>query len=252
MPEGMLSAGVPHEVAEGLAAMRDALLEAAGENLRALVLYGGVARGRYRPGQSDVNVAVVLSDTGVDALAAIAPALQVAWRSIRLEPMVLRHDEIEAAADAFPTKFLDIRDHCQVLSGENPFAALEVSTEHIRMRIEQALRNLAMRLRRRFLSVADSPAEMRAALESVARPFALELNALLEVAGHPTPGVDRSATIFEAAAGAFGLAAAPLAQLAELRQDVGLELDPKALMGQTLEAIDAAIGSAHALKEPVP
>lgn len=252
MPEELESAGVPREVAEGLATLRESLRAAAGANLHALVLYGGVARGRFRPGHSDVNVAVVLDDAGVNSLEAIAPALQAAWRSIRVEPMVLRHDEIAAAAEAFPTKFLDIRDHSQLLSGEDLFVALDVPAEQVRLRIEQALRNLAMRLRRRFVSIAGSPSEMRIALESAARPFAIELNALLEVAGKPTPTVDRTATIFDAAAEAFGLTASPLAQLARLRQDGGTDLDPKVLYGQVLGAIDAAIARTRGLKESAP
>jgi len=252
MPEVLESAGVPREVAEGLATLRESLRSAAGDNLRALVLYGGVARGRFRAGHSDVNVAVVLGDAGVDSLEAVAPALQAAWRSIRVEPMVLSHDEVAAAAEVFPTKFLDIRDHSQLLSGEDPFATLDVPAEHVRLRIEQSLRNLAMRLRRRFVSIADSPSEMRTALVSAARPFAIELNALLEVAAKPTPTVDRTAAIFEAAAEAFGLPALPLAQLAGLRQDGGIDLDPKVLYDHVLSALDAAIARSRGLKEPAP
>ena len=48
--------------------------------LAGLLVYGGLARGRYRPGKSDVNVVVVLREAGAAALAAIAPALRTAGR----------------------------------------------------------------------------------------------------------------------------------------------------------------------------
>jgi hypothetical protein len=51
--------GIPTDVARAINVLTKMLTGAAGTNLAGLIRYGGVARGRYRPGKSDVNVAVL-------------------------------------------------------------------------------------------------------------------------------------------------------------------------------------------------
>jgi hypothetical protein len=229
-----LFAVVPPEVAEALRRMRDDLGRAAGSNLAGLILYGGLARGRYRAGQSDVNVVVLLHDVSAPSLAAVAPALQAARRAAAVEPMLLTPGEVPAAAVSFPTKFLDIREHHVVLAGADPFANLDVPREAVRQRVAQQLRNLALRIRRRYLTAVDKPDAQTAALAGIARPLALETAVLLRLADKPLPAEDRTAAIFEAAAVAFDLDRDALARLAALRQEPGAKLDPSELFANVL------------------
>lgn len=210
---------VPAAIAAALQDLKAELQSAAGQNLAGLILYGGLARGRFRPGKSDVNVVVLLREATPSALAKIAPVLKKAWRAAAVEPLLLTLAEVARAADVFPTKFLDIKSHHVVLFGENPFAGVEVSHEHVRLRVEQELRNLLMRLRRQYLTTMDDSTLLARALTNVVRPFALELAALLQLVGKPIPADDRSATIFDAAAAEFGLNRELLATLAALRHD---------------------------------
>ncbi|HZV01851.1 MAG TPA: nucleotidyltransferase domain-containing protein, partial [Planctomycetota bacterium] len=192
--------GAPPEVSGALVTLCAELERLAGPNLHGVILYGGVARGRFTKGRSDVNVAVVLREASSASLAKIAPALRQAFRSMRVEPFLLTAEEVTRAADVFPTKLLDIRDHHVVLQGEDPFAGLEVEREHIRLRIEQELRNLALRLRRRFVSVWDSPDELAATLGEIAAPLSVELLALTKLAGKPLPADDSIEQTLAAAA----------------------------------------------------
>src|SRR6202521_4117339 len=101
---------LPAVVAGVLTRLKDDLVRSAGANLAGLILYGGLSRGRYRPGKSDVNVVVLLRDASPASLAAIAPALRVARRSANVVPLILTPAEVRPAALVFPTKFLDIKD----------------------------------------------------------------------------------------------------------------------------------------------
>jgi hypothetical protein len=224
----------PPAITAALEHLKHELARAAGANLSGLILYGGLARGRYRAGQSDVNVVVLLHEVSATALAAVAPALRTARRAAAVEPMILAPDEVPAAAVAFPTKFLDIKDHHVVLAGADTFADLEVPREAIRRRVAQQLRNLALRLRRRYLSVVDDPSAEAATLAAVARPLALETAALLRLAGQSLPAEDRTAAIFEAAATAFDLDRDALAQLAALRQGPDTTEEVPALFAKVL------------------
>jgi hypothetical protein len=242
--------GAPAEIAAEIDRLTNALTQAAGPNLAGLILYGGLARGRFRPGNSDVNVVVLLHDASFSALIEIAPALQTARRSAGVAPMILTPSEVSEAADVFPTKFLDIKRYHLVLAGEDPFAMLEVPHEHVRLRIEQELRNMLLRLRRLGLD-AVTDARLRArGLTRIARPLAIQLSDLLRLAGKQVPAGDRTSAIFEAAAAVFDLNAIALASLAELRLNARPENVVGCLFGDVLNVVAQAVDVADRMKDP--
>lgn len=222
---GLESLGVPAAVVPVLQRLRDDVMRAAGANFAGLILYGGLARGRFRPGRSDINIVLLLNDMSGKSLAEVAPALRAAWRAARVEPLLLTPAEVKGAADAFATKFLDIQTFHVVLAGDDPFAGLTINREHLWLRVEQELRNLSLRMRRRYITIADDPDDMTAMLLRIARPLAIELETLLRLKGKTVPAVDRSAAVFESAADAFQLDREALARLAVLRQDMKLPMD---------------------------
>lgn len=240
---------LPAPIASGLTKLRDDLQKAAGANLQGLILYGGLARKRYHPGRSDANIVVLLRDVSPAALLSIAPALRTAARAVAADPLILAPAEVERTAAAFPTKFIDIKSHHVVLCGEDPFVSLEVPREHIRLRIEQELRNLGLRLRRRFVAISNSPPELAAALATVARPLALELSALLQFAGKVVPDQDRTAAILALAAETFQLDREALAQLAALREQPRPAGDMVDLFGRVLQTVARAADVAGQMKE---
>jgi hypothetical protein len=232
--------GVPPAVTEALEKLRAELTAAASDDLAALVLYGGLVRGRYQPGRSDVNLAVVLRRATGGVLAALAAPLHAAWRALRVEPFLLTLGELPRVASVFPTKILDIKDSHVVLSGADPFAGIEVPREQLRLRVEQELRNQTIRLRRRFLAAATSPRELTAILAEVARPLAVQLAALLRLTDRPVPDDRHTAPLLEAAAVAFGLDRDALRQLAQLRQELAAGPDAAGLYGRVLETMAKA------------
>src|SRR5262249_29135988 len=106
---------LPTLVTAALNRLREQMLGAIGDKLAGLILYGSLARGRYRPGVSDVNLIVLLRQATGDVLQAIGPSLREAARAIRVEPFLLTPQDLPGAALAFATKFFDIKDHHYVL-----------------------------------------------------------------------------------------------------------------------------------------
>lgn len=241
--------GAPAATAAALGRLRDELQGAAGRNLAGLVIYGSLARGRYHAGKSDINLVVLLRDVSATSLAVIAPALRSAWRALRVEPLILMPAEISRVAADFPTKFLDIKAHHVVLAGEDPFVGLVVAREHLRTRLEQALRNLSLRLRRRYVALVHDPAAVPVMLANMARPLALELATLLHLAGHEVPAEDRTVAIFEATAKAFGWDAGTLTRLAALRRDAQPASDLADLFTGVLAIIAQAADRVAQMKE---
>lgn len=230
----------PDEIRDAISRLADDLARAAGANLAGLILYGGLARGRYRPGKSDINLVVVLGDASTESLAAIAPILRDAWRAIRVEPFILRASEVPRLAELFPTKVLDIQTHRVVLMGDDPFARVEVSRGQVRLRVEQGLCNLALRLRRRYISIYDDPRAIAAALADAAVPLKIELAALLRLAGKDEPSESTSAAVLEEAARQFDLDREAVAIMAGLRRDGSLPDDLAGLYQRVLVTISTA------------
>ena len=140
-PGALEGLDAPDEIRARISELCEELAQAAGANLRGLILYGGLARGRYRPGKSDINLVVLIKDASTESLSAIAPVLRAAWRAVRVEPFIIKSSEAERLAETFPTKLLDIQTHHIVLMGEDPFSGIDVSRKLIRLRIEQSLTN---------------------------------------------------------------------------------------------------------------
>ena len=211
--------GAPKAVVVALETLAEALQREAGNDFAGLVLYGGLARGRFREGRSDVNVVVLLRRATVGVLDRIGPALREARSTGAVEAMLMTPAEVPAAAFEFPTKFLDIRRHHIVLAGEDPFAALEVPRVMVQLRIAQSLRNLLLRMRRRYAMASDDTVALRETLIDVARPLAIELLAMLYDDGAAVPQSDQTSAVYAAAASAFELDGAALAALAALRAE---------------------------------
>jgi hypothetical protein len=236
------------EVSSALDALCSELRTVAGGNLRGLILYGGLAQGRFRPKSSDVNLVVLLDKADAGSLRPLAPAFRRAFRAAGVNAFILTPHEVREAADVFPTKFLDIARFHRLLWGENPFQGITVEPEHVRLRVEQELRNMLMRLRHRYAMVADDAAAISAALRHVSTSLAVELRAMLELQRTPPEGEDPPA-VLRAAARTLGLDAGVLERLWDLHEGKAPE-DPPQLLAATLTLLDAAASWVDRWKAP--
>jgi hypothetical protein len=156
-----------------------------------------------------------------------------------VDPFILGADELRGAARDFPTKLLDIRAHHVVLYGSDPFAEVQPSPEHVRLRVEQELRNLALRLRRRLVLAGDDRRGLAAAAANAVPPLAVNLGTLLELAG--AGGEDAADGVFARAAEVFGLDGEALAAARAARDERSGELAPEMLQ----RLLDVALAAAR-------
>ena len=123
---------------------------ALGSDLSSIVLFGSAAEGRLRP-TSDVNVILVLSHFVQAKVDLLRDSLRVAQAAVRLTPMFLLEEEIEAAVTAFAQKFADILRRRCVVYGADPFAEVSVPRDAIITQLKQVLLNLILRLRELYV-----------------------------------------------------------------------------------------------------
>ena len=137
---------LPADIAATLEEFRAKSVEAFGDSLKSILLFGSAAEGRLRA-TSDVNIVMVFSHLDLDRVKTWRSQVELLVAAIDLQPLILLEDEIAAAAEAFAVKYFDILHRRRVLHGTDPFAALKISDEALQRRVSQVLLNLALRLR---------------------------------------------------------------------------------------------------------
>jgi predicted nucleotidyltransferase len=158
---------------------------ALGSDLHSLVLFGSAAEGRLRP-TSDVNVILVLSHFVQAKVDLLRDSLRVAQAAIRLTPMFLLEEEIDAAATAFAQKFSDILRRRWVVYGSDPFARVSVPRSAILTQLKQVLLNLILRLRELYALRSLREEQLVLVIADMAGPLRSCAATLREFEGQPT------------------------------------------------------------------
>jgi predicted nucleotidyltransferase len=205
------------------------LVEVCGESLVGLVVHGSAVRGGWCEETSDVDLIVVLDDDSEAMLAAIGPALELARFSGRIESMILTKDEIERSADCFPLLYGDIARTSVTIAGANPFKGLSISDEHIRLRVEQELREIRIRMRRVATDMAGAP-NFGGAVERKVKQLRSPLWALLALRNESVD--DHLDPVLEGAGEAYGIDITPLLRTRE---------EPEAAYTTLARLLDAAL-----------
>ena len=225
---------LPSATQEPLRALALALERAEGPNLAALVVYGSAVRGGYVPGESDVDVIVVLNDTGLPHLRAVAEPLRLARFAARVEAMVLKRDNIRAACDVFPLLYDDVCQRHVVLSGADPFLDLDIRDTHRRLRIEQELREARIRMRRAVVDNLGSEAGLAGVVERKVKQIRGPLHALLALKG--TKVDDALDSVLDATGRAYGIDTAPLQRVRSAPEAAHTAL--RAVLDAAVEDVD--------------
>lgn len=227
---------LPAATRRHLDTLRRSLEESQGDNLASLIVYGSAVRGGYEESASDIDVVVVLRDTSLPRLVACSNPLLMARHGGRVESMILKLDAIPQACDVFPLFYDDIRSCHVVLTGSDPFADLQISDAHRRLRIEQELREARIRMRRAVVDAMGVEAALVGAIERKVKQIRSPLHALLRLRG--TPCDDGLERVFQEAGRAYSINTAPLLRVAQ---------DPSAAHTAFRALMDAAIDDVERL-----
>lgn len=154
-----------------------------GEDLVAVFLYGGVARGNFDPQSSNLNLLVVLREVSRSALDDLAAALPRKDES-DLSLLTLAESELAECVEVFATKFFDIRGHHILLYGRDVLTPLVISPERLVRQARRELVNLKLRLRQTYLGSRENEEQLSTALERGRKTVQVNAN-VLALAGTP-------------------------------------------------------------------
>jgi predicted nucleotidyltransferase len=167
--------------------LRDKLLAAAGDNLKALVLFGSAARGEYHEKHSDLNVLCVLERAGAQVLEALHET--AAWWEKKKfpAPQIFTLDELRASADIFAIELLDMKTHHKMIYGEDFFEELAVPMQWHRLQVERELRTNWVKLRQGILLAPQKDAMLMGLMDASVSTFVTLFRHALIVLGENAP-----------------------------------------------------------------
>ncbi|MEK6233130.1 MAG: hypothetical protein N2C14_00305, partial [Planctomycetales bacterium] len=92
-------------------------------------------------------------------------------RQFPFSMMTLTEAELLGSCDVFPVKFLGVREFHAVLAGKECLSDLPIHSKDLRLRCEQEVKNLMLRLRNFYLYRGDLTPLLRGTLVDAARAF---------------------------------------------------------------------------------
>lgn len=144
-----------------------------GTDLVCVVLYGSAAGDDFVPGQSNLNLAIVLQRltfTHLQSLRLYVPK----WRRLGVAtPLLLDRRFLERGRDVFPMEFHDIKMQHRVLYGEEVFANLVIDPRHLRYQAEHEARGKLLRLRALYAEVGADRKRLEALLLDSVKTFVI-------------------------------------------------------------------------------
>lgn len=232
----------PNRIREGLQQLCDALNARLGDKLESIILYGSFARfGELETEYDSVNLMFVVRDVESRTLDQMSTVIASTERDIPLTTMTLTGEDLTSSCDVFPIKFHHMQTHHAVLSGNDVLADLEISDGHLRLRCEQQLKNLMLRLRAAYIHHNQSSRQLQATLLEANRSFLQDIEACLYVRTGIVP--ESADDLSETFGSEFGLDAGVVNEIRELRGTAIRSVDElKGLFDRLMKLVhDAAL-----------
>ena len=132
-----------------------------GDGLVSVILYGSGAGKEYRPGKSDLNFLIVLSEEAIDHLDRALKAVS-RWRTKGVAtPLFMTRPFIASSLDSYPLEFLNMQNGYILVYGEDVLRGLSFEPCHLRLQCEREIMGKILLLRERFLETGGRPRKLR-------------------------------------------------------------------------------------------
>jgi hypothetical protein len=182
-----------------------------------IILYGSAAGKHYRPGKSDINFMVVLSDAGIDGLDRAFPLIRK-WRKRRVAvPLFLSERYVETSLDVFPIEYLNFKWNHVPVYGKNILEGLDFDRDMVRLQCEREIKGKLLILREACLETAGEARLLKNVAVQSLGAFLAIFGAVLYLRDMPLPEDRRE--IFRTVANAFDLDASLFDALLDIKEE---------------------------------
>jgi predicted nucleotidyltransferase len=176
---------------------------AAGDNLKAVVLYGSAVTSEFVAKRSDLNILCLLERAGPHDLKRLHDVSEWWMRQGNPAPHVFTFEELTRSADIFAIELLDMKSRHRMLFGPDFLEHLEIPLSLHGLQVERELRSDWVRLRQAILAAPRKRKLYFGILLASLPAFCTLFRHALVALGQPAPHTKR-----EAVAGVAALAGA--------------------------------------------
>lgn len=180
-------------------------------------LYGSAAGGDYRPGRSDLNFLIVLTEAGIERLDRAFDAVE-RWRKRRVAvPLFVTEAYIQGSLDVFPIEYLDMKRRHIHVYGRDILGGLSFQPEHVRLQCEREIKGKLLLLREGFLETGGRKRGLKALVAESLPSFVAVFEGLLFLKDKEIPAAKRD--VLRAGCEAFSLDARLFEELLQVREE---------------------------------
>ena len=172
-----------------------------GDDLISVILYGSAAGEDYRPGKSDLNFLIVLSEEAIDHLDRALETVS-RWRKKGVAtPLFMTKPYIASSLDSYPLEFLNMQKGHVLVYGEDVLKDMSFEPCHLRLQCEREIKGKLLLLRERFLETEGKARRVQDLIAESITAFISIFGGLLSLRGAAIPSSRRE--IVEAVAREF-------------------------------------------------
>src|SRR5277367_3443841 len=132
------------------------LKSAAGDNLKAVVLYGSAVAGEFHAAHSDLNILCVVERAGAADIERLHGVAEWWMKERNPAPLIFTMDELQRSADVFAIELVDIKRHHRMLMGVYFLDRFDVPMRLHGLQVERELRTGWLRLRQAILAAPQT------------------------------------------------------------------------------------------------
>ncbi|HVN18530.1 MAG TPA: nucleotidyltransferase domain-containing protein [Dongiaceae bacterium] len=212
--------------------------ETAGANVESVILFGSAVAGDFHPGLSNVNLLCILRDASFPALQRLAPVAKWWDKQKQPPPLCITGQELERSTDVFAIELLDIKQHHEVLFGDDLVKNLSIPMNLHRVQVEYELREKLILLRQHILMADGNDSRLwDLALRSVSSFSTLFRHAVIALGDAPK-SARRDA--IQALSQRLGFDASAMLQVMDVREQKldRKQLDVRELCSRYLAAVE--------------
>ncbi len=237
---------IPESLQKDIDDFVETLDHSLGSNMISVVLYGGLVKSKSVKDSDSINLMVIVREISTQILDQVAEPYLMSRRNDQIQLLTLSKEDLLTSTDVFPIKFLDMQQDYKILRGDDLVAELEITRAHLRLRCEQEMKNLMLRLRQTYLAQSQRPKALSGTMVKAYAAFISAADVLCELT---TNQVFRSNEEVLNATEEMGLDIAPFRRIQALRQGQVFENpdEQKQVYGQLMATVRNAAALADQL-----
>ena len=188
-----------------------------GNDLISIMLYGSATGSDYRPGKSDINFMIVLSEEGIEHLNRAFEILKK-WRKRNVAiPLFLTENYVQTSMDVFPIEYLNFQRNYIPVYGKDILKDLSFDPEFVRLQCEREIKGKLLLLREAYLETSGKGRALKEVISQSTRAFVAIFEALLHVKGLEMP--KEKLEIIRATTQAFDMDSSVFEKLLNVKED---------------------------------